>query len=317
VQAYRRAGETLAAFETRLTSVLDRVHNYGRYFFLTPRFDDFNGTQPVEMILACMPLYDRWIREFRICGLMPFSDRRGNGIARIPSLRAWAKAFLDANPERPSRYDYWGSATIDIVTVLKNKLQQNVEMTVLSSDEKEFLLDILDHAPSTGTEPPDMAGAYRSYKDQYAARWRALGVDTDTDRLSSQIREEGGDPHHAQYIDRYKAIQCAAHVRIVSDLHWNDGHKDVGLSTKTGGSHWVLPDGRKVATDIVCVKLTDRNGMVIGALDRWDTIQVVDVFSNGPNAKPGWHFDRSKDTPPNPLGLNRDKKRPWAEPPKP
>jgi hypothetical protein len=88
-----------------------------------------------------MPLYAELVQRFPVCGVMPFADRRGHGIAADADLRAWAEAFARANPARPNRFDYWRSEQSDLAAVLRNKLGQTTELVVLSHAEKDYLLE--------------------------------------------------------------------------------------------------------------------------------------------------------------------------------
>ncbi len=142
VQAYRGPGEDMGVFAASMNSVMANVSGYGQPIVLTPRFDDFNGSGSVNQTLEAMPLYDQWLRKFFVVGLMPFADRRGNGIAKVPAFRAWAKAFLAANPARPNRFDYWVPSG-GVATALRNKLMQTTETIVLMPEEKTYILGLL------------------------------------------------------------------------------------------------------------------------------------------------------------------------------
>jgi len=142
IMAYRNAGESLSAFDARLTAILRRVRGYDRPMFLTPAFYTRNGAVPVSDILACMPLYDRWMREFEIVGFMPFADRRPTGMLQHPEFRVWARAFLAASV-RPTRHDYWtsdGPATEPMHPRVTRKLRQRESLT---GEECDWLLSRL------------------------------------------------------------------------------------------------------------------------------------------------------------------------------
>lgn len=141
VQAYRKAGESVADFTTRLTNLLTLVSKYGSYMVLTARWDDVNGTQPVSFTTDCMPVYAQLIQQFPICGLMHFSDKRGHGISADASLKQWAQTFSLANVTRPDRYDYWTLG--DPASSLKNKLGQSTELISLTTSDKQYLLSKL------------------------------------------------------------------------------------------------------------------------------------------------------------------------------
>ena len=139
IQCYRLAGESIAAMQDRMERLCARIASYGVYAVLTPRFDDVNGQQTVSFTLEAMALYCDLIQRFPICGLMPFADRRGTGIAKDGSLLGWAQALANANPTRPNRYDYWQPTSTDLSTVLRNKLGQTTELIVLTPNEKAYL----------------------------------------------------------------------------------------------------------------------------------------------------------------------------------
>ncbi len=154
VQAYRKPGEAIAAFVSRVETELDKVTSYGTpYIALAPRFDDFNGSGSVEATLECMPHYDRWMRIYPVIACMPFSDRRGNGMAKNLALRAWCKAWCEAVVARPNRFDGWTSTTTSIADALANKLGQTVEMVMLSSTEKAFLIKAIKNQAEPGKPP--------------------------------------------------------------------------------------------------------------------------------------------------------------------
>ena len=155
-QAYRDPGEPLQTFKARIESTLERVKGYGSYIALTPAFYTRNGAATVAEILESMPLYERWIRDYPIVAVMPFADRRPTGMLEHPEFRVWAKAFLEANPARPNRFDYWQPDSLDLKTVLGNKLGQSTETIALSAREKKFLLEGIacQEKCSAGPPPP-------------------------------------------------------------------------------------------------------------------------------------------------------------------
>lgn len=122
-QTYRNPGESLAAFRDRGTRMLERIASYGHWFGTTPAFYTRNIKEispgvwvpvvPVAEILECMPVYEDWFHEFdMLVDFLPFADMRVSGMMTHPIFREWAKAFLDANPGRPSREDYWTPDTV-------------------------------------------------------------------------------------------------------------------------------------------------------------------------------------------------------------
>lgn len=141
VQAYRKTSESVTDFTTRITNYLTTVTKYGSFVVLAARWDDVNGTQPISFTTDCMPVYAELVQNFPICGIMHFSDRRGNGLSENTTLKQWAQTFSLANVARPNRYDYWTLG--DPSSSLKNKLGQTIELISLTSNEKSFLLSKL------------------------------------------------------------------------------------------------------------------------------------------------------------------------------
>lgn len=151
LQAYwllPKTGEAFTMFERRVTDQLDRLQSYGQPIVLTPRWDDFNGSLTVEQVLSCIPLYERWMRDYFIVGNMPFADRRGGkladgrevgGISKYPALWDAAQAFLFALPAgRPNRHDY-RPRPADPKVVLKNKLGQTRSLITVEPWLKDYL----------------------------------------------------------------------------------------------------------------------------------------------------------------------------------
>lgn len=144
--AYRNPGETTAAFRARIEAILDRVAGYGLSMTLTPGFYTRSGQLDPEEVLACMKLYDNWIRRYPMAAIMPFADRRPSGMLEHPEFREWAMAFKDAIPAgRPNRNDHWTPPGGPIES-LRNKLMQDLEIHMLSAAERRFLLQKMDAA---------------------------------------------------------------------------------------------------------------------------------------------------------------------------
>jgi hypothetical protein len=190
VQCYRQSGESIDAMRGAMERILTPMASWNVYSVLTPRFDDVNGTQSVSFTLEAMPLYDELLRRFLVCGFMPFSDRRGHGISADPALRAWAQAFLNANPGRPNRFDYWTSTTNDIETVLRNKLGQTIEMVFLSQAEKQYLLSKIG-VPTPIPDPPpnsDHAPIIPNFLELTRSHWTAR----DMTRREHEVHDAAG-----------------------------------------------------------------------------------------------------------------------------
>jgi hypothetical protein len=214
IMTYRFPNESLAAFESKMTTIIGRVNSYGLPMVMTSRFDDFNGDGSIAATLECMPLYDKWLREFNFVGHMPFSDRRGNAISSNQSLWNWARAFQYAIPAgRPNRFDYWRPAGMSEKQVLDNKLHQSRPAVVLEKYLRDYILNF-----DEGGEPLE---------------WPDLLP------IVKQVR--------AKYPDLVNVDQCVAIVNEVSKLA--PAKYEFGLLVKNGGNHGTLPDGTKCSVD--------------------------------------------------------------------
>lgn len=139
VQAYRDRDESIEAFGLRIDRQLDYITDtYDLPIVLTPMFFD-RGYHTESQIIECMPIYDQFIREYFIIGVMPFSDCRPGGMKTYPILYDYAQAIYDAIPERPNRYDYWVSDNYreDM------KRQLDYSSIVLSSQQRKIWKDIV------------------------------------------------------------------------------------------------------------------------------------------------------------------------------
>jgi hypothetical protein len=164
-QAYRNAGESLSAFDARVTTTLQRLTGYGCMgLTLTPAFYTRNGSVSVEAIAECMPLYERWLWDFNIVCVMPFADRRPTGMTEHPELREHARAFQYAVPAtRPNRFDYWKPAGQSAEAVLQNKLGQSRAAVVLEPYLRELILGLVnDTEPEPGPAPGPPDGTHQA-----------------------------------------------------------------------------------------------------------------------------------------------------------
>jgi hypothetical protein len=165
-QAYRNAGESIQAFDTRVTTTLQRLTGYGCMgLTLTPAFYTRNGTVSVEDIAECMPIYERWMWDFNIVCVMPFADRRPTGMTEHPELREHARAFQYAVPAtRPNRFDYWQPSDQTPEQVLTNKLGQSRAAIVLEPYLRELILELVesDPEPEPGPEPGPPDGTHQA-----------------------------------------------------------------------------------------------------------------------------------------------------------
>lgn len=143
IQAYRNPDEALSVFTARLNDMLAVVSNYKQPIFLTVRMDDFNGYGSEQQTLDAIGPILEMAQNWRVIGLHLFSDRRGNGMAKFPSLRNQAKNMQSMNPgERPNRFDYW-TPNGDLTASITNKLKQTTELIQLGPVEKDFILSKL------------------------------------------------------------------------------------------------------------------------------------------------------------------------------
>lgn len=214
IQAYRFPNETLAAFDSRVSAVINRVVNYKLPMVLTTRFDDFNGGGSIAATLECMPLYERWLRLTNFVGHMPFSDRRGNAISSNPELHQWATAFKYAIPaSRPNRFDYWRPSGLSEKQVLDNKLNQSRLAVVLEPYLREYILNF-----DNGGEPlewPDLLPLIKQVRATFPA---LVNVD-----------------------------QCVEIINQVAKLA--PSQYQFGLLKKEGGNHGTRSDGARCSVD--------------------------------------------------------------------
>lgn len=333
-QVYPKPGESAEQTADRVLPTFERVAAYGNAVGIVPRFDNYNGTQTIDAIIACMPLYRLCINTFGCIGILPFADRRGDpsrnllGMAHVPVLREWARAFARAIPAgRPARQDGWDSDAGDPIAALEQQFKQDTPLVFLTKKKKAWLLDQLRAGgdpgePDTSDTPPTGDARFRIDQspigDLFLKRWAELGIDAQTAAICDQFqihndeefaKAERNDPARAlAAVAAWKQVQCAAVVRIAGELHHVHGFRAVGLNAKDGGNFWELADGRKVASDILAILPTDAQGRVVPG-DR-QNCWLVDVTSSigGPQTRAAW-------TPEGHPNLNAG--RPWVEPPRP
>lgn len=267
VQTYRNPGESLADFDRAIRTDLDRIASWGVFCSITPAFFTRNGAVAPAHIVECMPLYERWVRAYPIVSILPFADRRAHGMVQHPEFRAWARAFLAA-AERPSRWDYWQSETADPDFVLIEKLTQTTPNIAFSLKEKARLIGFLRRPgprPVPDPDPdPQAPVTYGDYGADIALRWGQLKVVERSHALAAahgvtsqaQINAwfDGGDPRGPELADKLRHLQGEAFVRILGELHHDNGHVDVGLGAKSGGTRLTLPDGTGVAEDVIVLR---------------------------------------------------------------
>ncbi len=255
VQAYRIPGELLTTFEARISSMLDRVSQYGRPVALVARFDDFNGTGSVAETLEAMQVYVRLINTYQIVAFLPFADRRGNGIAKNQELKDWALAFKAAMPARPNRFDYWQPSGMDFVTVLRNKFGQTTSLITLTTAEKNFILSKLEGTVIPPPPPPTQ-------------QWP---------NLSAQLKAE-----RAKYPEKVSADECVAIINAVAALH-----PGLGLLKKPNGNHGLQPKtGIPCSVDWIILQ-DGRGADVLGAAGDSNTGELGVGTPSWPNEPTG------------------------------
>ena len=167
-----------------------------------------------------------------------------------------------------------------------------------------------DPTPDPQPKPtPEQPMIYRDYSDYVERRWRELqveetmmrvldGLGLSTDEIEA-IYKRKDKPRIAEIERAFYAVQCPALFRIAGELHYQLGHKDVGLSLKKGGNKW-----EDRGTDVFAIKPTDADGNVVPGID-----VLVDVMSSGGtyHSRPIWKVH----------GANNDSKRKWVLPPQP
>lgn len=177
--------------------------------------------------------------------------------------------------------------------------------------------------PPPPPPPPPEDKVFKNYEADLLRIWNELGIpekmaevtrrnsvsfeETQQLRRLSAARKSGvrmaASPRMADLEQAYLAVQVPAIVHFAGHMFHQRGNRDVGLSTKNGGNHWTLTDGRKVAVDIITVKPTTNDKVVAGNFVLVDVL----VSSGSADTRPGWSV----------LGENTDSSRPWAEPPLP
>jgi hypothetical protein len=187
--------------------------------------------------------------------------------------------------------------------------------------------------PPVDPPPPEPVMTYREFSAYFAQRWNELGVPEATAEVTRRMKvtsrervklrgmavqrriAEGGNNYARRTLSTiskrietleqaYKSVQCPAVMQIAGELHHDRGNRDVGLSTKNGGTRWTLKDGRTVADDIITIKPTDGAGNVVSG--NFTLVDAV-VSIGSADARPTWSV----------LGPNTDSSRPWALPPVP
>lgn len=127
----------------------------------------------------------------------------------------------------------------------------------------------------------DVAGQIQPIKDEF-------GV---TDNRGMERLRDVDRGSHDRAEEKFRAIQAPAFFRIVGELYWQKGFKDVGLGRKTGGTRW-----EDKATDIIVLKPLNGDGKV----------RLVDAINGAgyPEAAPTWGV------------IEDNPERTWVEPPR-
>lgn len=220
-QVYREPGESIDAFRSRVFSMLERLASYGvPYLAIVTAFYDRNGRLSEAEILEQMPVIEEIIQEqfrWKVFVHCLFAWGRPGGITTYPSLKPYARGFLDAIPARPNRFDGWDSNDID--QQLRNKMGQSVELAMLSAKEKARVLHLLSGATPDPEDPPPSAYQPVSFAFDVQAELRALTVAHPVEW--AEAYEYEGHPR----TDRFVRLAAAA-------LHAKDAR--IGLNGKRG-----------------------------------------------------------------------------------
>jgi hypothetical protein len=87
---------------------------------------------------------------------------------------------------------------------------------------------------------------FENYGDYLTRRWEELGFEAATEAVrqrtgvfkEDQMPWTTDQPRAEALAEEFKAVQCPIFVRIVGELHHQQGHRDVGLGRKPGGNNW-------------------------------------------------------------------------------
>ena len=145
---------------------------------------------------------------------------------------------------------------------------------------------------------------YRNCFAYIEKRWYELGIPAETERIrvkhggptQKQINEwyATGDPRGPAIGNELFHLHAPAFHRILGELHWHKGFKDVGAGRKTNGHHW-----QGMAEDVVVLKPLDTSGNIISG-----PVRLIDaVFAmGGVDARIVWNT------------LDPNSERTWVEP---
>ncbi len=136
-------------------------------------------------------------------------------------------------------------------------------------------------SPDTPPEPkePETTMRYGNYEEYFKRRWVELRVVDRSEALAATFAIDGkpvtkqetinalydaGDPRGPAIGNALLELQGVEFVRILSELHHVQGHKDVGGGRKVSGKNF-----QGMAEDIVCLKPIDSNGKVVSDIPLW------------------------------------------------
>lgn len=248
--AYRNPNEPLDVFRFRCETILERMQAWGNYIVLTPAFYTRNknpdGTPvvPVAQIMECMPLYEEWIRNYPICGVMPFADLRPSGMGDHPEFYNMARAFLDAIPaNRPNRYDYW-TPPMGAVESLSNKLSQDIDLVVLSRSERRFLFQKLVAAPTDPTPDPEDPPEEPPPHELMAPMKIKVVIDVLREHPEINMLDEDSPTGRARILD----YVCD---RLGGKPWGRKARREDGSHKNTDGLTWLRPDGKFEIYDVL------------------------------------------------------------------
>jgi hypothetical protein len=110
---------------------------------------------------------------------------------------------------------------------------------------------------------------FENYGDYLTRRCEELGFEAATEAVrqrtgvfkEDQMPWTTDQPRAEALAEQFKAVQCPIFIRIVGELHHQQGHGDVGLGRKPGGNNSMTAVG-PVASDIIVLKSLDGDGVV-------------------------------------------------------
>ncbi|MDP2319552.1 MAG: hypothetical protein Q8O42_09480 [Acidobacteriota bacterium] len=138
---------------------------------------------------------------------------------------------------------------------------------------------------------------YGNYGEYFHRRWAelripeqsleiavAFGLPADPGAAQKAVNAwfSAGDPRGPQIGKQLRHLQGAAFILIAGELHHVEGHADVGLGRKPGGTRITLPDGTGVAEDVIVLRPIDTNGQVVAEEPVWQGDVITSMAGVNP-----------------------------------